>query len=51
MTKILGESVYEVENMMSHKIEQVNAARMLIYRSELDNAVLSDSLKRTYGKQ
>lgn len=44
ITKIIGELVYETENMVNGKLETVHAARILPYRSNIDGTEVSESL-------
>jgi len=44
ITKILGELVYEVENMVTGKIEAVHATRIQLYRSSAEGTEVSKKL-------
>ncbi len=44
ITKVLSDLVYEVEHLLTHKIEQVHASRMQLYRVSKDGAQVSKEL-------
>ena len=40
----MGELVNDVQNILSKKIERVHAARMVLYRSDMDGKAVSSKL-------
>lgn len=46
MTKIVNNMVYEVSSIMDGTVEKVHAARLILYRPDLENSEVSDILRR-----
>ena len=46
ITRAIGDTVYEVENLLSGQLETVHASRMILYRDDLNGKELSESLKK-----
>ena len=46
ITAIVGDMVYDVENVLTHVVERVHAARPLLYRADSDVNSLSEDLTK-----